>query len=102
MRQAIILKQDDSVVIQFEGRQEKVDISGNGFIGYDLVNVGHTEYLFGGQQGNQSCDKSSRQPDRLDKIERYLHMLYDAQKVDHAVHQEIDEALKQFKKETGI
>jgi hypothetical protein len=39
---------------------------------------------------------------KLDKIGQYLHLLYEAQKVTHNVHEEIDAALKQFKAEAWI
>jgi hypothetical protein len=42
------------------------------------------------------------EPSKSDRICQYLSMLYEAQKVDHNVHTEIDEALKKLREETGI
>jgi hypothetical protein len=51
----------------------------------------------------QPSDQNQRyEPTHLDKISMYLQLLYDAQKVDHNVHDEITEALKVFRKEAGI
>lgn len=38
----------------------------------------------------------------LDRLPHYLSLLYEAQKVGHDVHKEIDEALKRFKQEIGM
>ena len=39
---------------------------------------------------------------KLEKIAHYLNLLYEAQRSDHRVDKEIDDALKQFKTEVGI
>ncbi|MNW65096.1 hypothetical protein D3C74_434420 [compost metagenome] len=41
-------------------------------------------------------------PTKLDQIERYIHLLCLSHDHGHEVHQEIDEALKMFRKEAEI
>lgn len=44
----------------------------------------------------------SEKYERMSNIERYLHLLYQAQSVGHDVHKEIDEALKEYKRVAGL
>lgn len=39
---------------------------------------------------------------KLERIERYFHLLCEVQKVDHRVDKEIDEALQKFREVAGV
>lgn len=45
---------------------------------------------------------SGKKLTRVEAIERYLAVLYEAQRANHNVHDEISEALKQFRQEIGL
>jgi rhamnogalacturonyl hydrolase YesR len=66
---------------------------------YEKVDEFRKEFEPGGSlQGVANAHQATK----LDKIRDYLHLLYDAHKVDHRVDKEIEEALKMYRAEAEI
>lgn len=90
--------------IEFEGTKTHMEISGNGEVKIVNGSDGERFNLSEGRQSglNSTSNAVSNHLTKFEKIERYLESLYKSQLAGHDVHQEIEKALEQFRKEVGI
>ena len=102
---AVTLREGETFQVRFEGREEFVDISGNGHIKLDMVTHGRGEYLFGSTNMSEGWAKSQQfdaqrgftlaevEPDPKWQYQEYLHLLLQCQAAGHEVHKEIGQTL---------
>jgi hypothetical protein len=115
------LGRSETVSLVFEGLAEYLEISGSGQViiysgTYEESGIGDSiavEYAPGipkvarsfnifTELGDTKDGIQTTQPTELDKISQYMQLLFDAQRSNHEVHKEIDEALALYRKAAGI
>lgn len=104
-RVAVMLGEEDTFQVRFEGRDEYVEVDGRGRVFINSINTGSTQSVFSSAASNMTLqgqlhDTPTRT--KLENISNYLYMLGNVQQSGHDVHKEIDEALKQYRKEAGF
>lgn len=107
-----ILGDYETLRIGFDGREEYVEISGNGNITIDRGNTGSTIGVFHSGQGDytksvhQTLDESRLSQGKapgyhdtgtIEQCREYMDILIQLQHADHNVHAEIEDTLKKMR-----
>jgi hypothetical protein len=101
-KEAKVLGEFETIRIKFEGREEYLEISGNGNVSADYGTHGNNMNLF---QATASISDGATYNagsgwENFQKQSQYLDILIKVNDSGHKVHEEIDEAVKKLKEIT--
>lgn len=101
-----VLGEFETIRVKFEGREEHVEISGNGEVRVDSINTGQSVNIFKsedettGSYSGQASGSIDNGWDTFRKQSEYIQLLVQIQGADHNVHKEFDEAIAKIKELT--